>query len=217
MMRWTAQPMPPPSSDAEQPAERGEERRFHQELEKNLGAARAERLADADFARPLGHRDRHDRHHADAADHQGDRRDHDQREKGPWLIWSHSCRMASWVTMSKSFGSSSSEAVADAHDPLDIGDRVLLRDALSRQRGDLDRQDLPRVRVRPDAAHAEHALIGRVRNDDEIVLAEVESAGRRTLVEHADDLVAFGADADDLADRIGPGRREQQPDTACYR
>ena len=67
--------------DAEHAAGRRQERGLDQELPEDLAAARAERLADADLARPLGDRDHHDRHHADAADHQRDRRDDDQREE----------------------------------------------------------------------------------------------------------------------------------------
>ena len=46
--------------------------------------------------------------------------------------------------------------------------------------------------------------------DDEVVLAEVEAAGRRPLVEDADHLEPLAADADELADRVDAGRLEQQ-------
>ena len=41
---------------------------LEQELQQDLAAARAERLADADLARALLHVDEHDVHDADAAD-----------------------------------------------------------------------------------------------------------------------------------------------------
>src|SRR5688572_8818148 len=55
------------AEDAKHAADGGEEGRLRQELEQHLLPPRAERLPDADFPRPLGHRDHHDRHHADAA------------------------------------------------------------------------------------------------------------------------------------------------------
>ena len=50
----------------------GERRRqpLEQELQQDLAALRAERLAHADLARPLLHVDEHDVHDADAADGQ---------------------------------------------------------------------------------------------------------------------------------------------------
>ena len=131
----------------------------------------------------------------------------------PWLIWSHSCRNASCVMMSKSFGSSSLQPVADAHDALDVGDRVRLARRRRAARTEIWTFD-DGARGAADAnvadAQAEDALVGRVRDDDEVVLAEVEAAGGRPLVEHADDLEALGADAHHLADRVDAGRREQQ-------
>ena len=67
--------------DSEHAADGGEHGGFGQKLKEHFALARAERAADADLARALGHRDRHDRHHADAADHQRNRRDDDQREE----------------------------------------------------------------------------------------------------------------------------------------
>ena len=71
--QWTQQADAAAEDDAEHAAGGRQEGRLDQELPEDLAAARAERLADADLARPLGHRDHHDRHHADAADHQRDR------------------------------------------------------------------------------------------------------------------------------------------------
>ena len=55
---------------------------------ENRAARRAERLAHADLARALGHRDHHDRDHADAADEQADRRqrDADDEERAEQLV-----------------------------------------------------------------------------------------------------------------------------------
>ena len=92
-----------------------------QELAQDLAAARAERLADADLARALGDRDGHDRHHADAADHQRDRRDDDEREHdGLRELVEGSRMMQSAVIMSKSFSSSELQAMPAAHDLLDL-------------------------------------------------------------------------------------------------
>src|SRR5690606_27474541 len=59
--------------DPEQAAERRQHGRLDEELPEDLAAACAKGLADADLARAFGHRDHHDRHDADAADHQRDR------------------------------------------------------------------------------------------------------------------------------------------------
>ena len=67
--------------DPEHAADRRQHRRFRQELKQHFSPARAQRPAHADLARPLGHRNRHDRHHADAAHHQRNRRNHHQREE----------------------------------------------------------------------------------------------------------------------------------------
>src|SRR5690349_17957668 len=64
--------------------------------------------------------------------------------------------------------------------------------------------------IDPHRIQAEHALIRGIRNDDEVVLTEVEAAGRRPLVEHADHFEPFVADADQLAERIESAGREQQ-------
>ena len=47
---------------------------------QRISRRRARHLAHPDLARPLGHRDHHDRHDADPPDHQRDRRNHDKRE-----------------------------------------------------------------------------------------------------------------------------------------
>ena len=79
--QWTARPMAAAEDDAEDAAGRSQEDRLEQELPEDLDAPGAERLPDADLARPLGDADGHDAHDADAADHQRDRRQHDEREE----------------------------------------------------------------------------------------------------------------------------------------
>ena len=81
-IQWISEADPAAEQDPERPAEGREECRLDQELPQDLAAAGAECLANADLARPLRDRDHHDRHDADAADHQRDRRDDDQREEG---------------------------------------------------------------------------------------------------------------------------------------
>ena len=56
-------------------AERRERDGLDQELQQHLALQRADREADADLARALGHRHEHDVHDADAADEQADRGD----------------------------------------------------------------------------------------------------------------------------------------------
>ena len=53
-------------------ADQGEGDRLDQELHQDVLPAGAHRLAHADLAGALGHRDQHDVHDADAADQQGD-------------------------------------------------------------------------------------------------------------------------------------------------
>ena len=101
------------------------------------------------------------------------------------------------------------EAVPDAHHPPHIVQRFLLRDAVAGNQGELNVDDRAHA-TDAERAKAVHALIRRVGDHDEVVRVEVESACRRTLVEDADDLVALGADADELADRIDAARLEQQ-------
>src|ERR1051326_3545595 len=50
----------PADQHADETAHHGERRRFDEELPHDLAAQRAERLADADLAGSLGHRDHHD-------------------------------------------------------------------------------------------------------------------------------------------------------------
>ena len=64
-----------PRSDADQAAEDGQRDRLDQELRQDVAAARADRLADADLARPLADRHEHDVHDPDAADDERDRGD----------------------------------------------------------------------------------------------------------------------------------------------
>ena len=61
--------------DAGEAAEHAERDRLDQELPQHVAGARADRPADANLARPLGDRQQHDVHDADAADEQRHRRD----------------------------------------------------------------------------------------------------------------------------------------------
>ena len=63
---------PMPRDDADDAAEQRHGGRFDEELQQDVVAARAERLADADFAGALGDGDEHDVHDDDAADDQRD-------------------------------------------------------------------------------------------------------------------------------------------------
>ena len=90
--------------DAQQAARSGERHGLDQKLPDDVAAARAERFADADFARALGDADQHDIHHADAAHQQaerGNRDGHQADQAGDrsncWMIWSG-------VEMAKSSG-----------------------------------------------------------------------------------------------------------------
>ena len=66
--------------DADDAAGKRHGGRFDEELQQDVVTAGAERLAHADFARPLGDGDEHDVHDDDAADDErnaGDGHDHD--------------------------------------------------------------------------------------------------------------------------------------------
>src|SRR5207249_10602752 len=66
--------------DAHQPAHLGEHDRFEQELADDVVLSRADGLAHADLAGPLGHADQHDVHDADAGGEQGDGADHERAD-----------------------------------------------------------------------------------------------------------------------------------------
>ena len=66
-----------------------------EELERMSRRARADRLAQADLARPLGHRDQHDVHDPDAADEQRDGRDR-RRAEATWSGWLE--ESAAWMS-----------------------------------------------------------------------------------------------------------------------
>ena len=101
-----------------------------------------------------------------------------------WLIWSQSCRMASCVSDVEVVRLVEPQAVADAHHALDVGDRVL---AARRPRaataaiwmGTIVAASRPRPTL--IAAQAELPLVGRVRDDHEVVLPGVEPAGAGRL------------------------------------
>ena len=78
----TSRPMPLPQMIPMTPPAEVRNGGFDQELPQDFAPPRAERFADADLARAFGDRDHHDGHDADAADHQRDRADDDEREEG---------------------------------------------------------------------------------------------------------------------------------------
>ncbi len=170
----TDMPMPLPMAMPSSAADRGHEDRLEQELPQDLDAPCAERLAHADFARALGDADRHDAHDADAADHQRNRRQHDEREERrladliPDLqqrVLRHEVEVVRLVE---------AQAVPDAHDLLDLVHRLFTRHALARHRADDDGAHLAAAEVR--GAHPEVLLVRRLRDDGEVVGADVEPA-----------------------------------------
>ena len=70
-----------PSATPTSAAEQRQGHRLDQELRQDVAPAGADRHAQADLARPLGHRDQHDVHDADAADDQRDRGDRRQQQR----------------------------------------------------------------------------------------------------------------------------------------
>ena len=58
-----------------------EEHRLGEKLQQHMQPPRADRHAQADFARPLGHRHQQDVHDADAADEQRDRGDRGKQKR----------------------------------------------------------------------------------------------------------------------------------------
>ncbi len=132
--RLMANPMPAPHRMPRIAAHRRQHRGLGQELKQDFLTARAERLAHADLTRPLGDRNHHDRHHADAADHQRDRRDHDQRQEHRAAdlipqpqdgVLPADLEVVRLVEL---------ETVADAHDLFDLGDRLIARRSFDRAR-----------------------------------------------------------------------------------
>src|SRR5688500_8556503 len=63
--------------DADERADGAQRGRLDEELRHDVAPARAERLADADLPRPLGHRDEHDVHDDDRPDEQPEGGEHD--------------------------------------------------------------------------------------------------------------------------------------------
>ncbi len=96
----------------------------------------------------------------------------------------------------------------DAHHAFDVGHGRRLADAVAWQERNLNRQE----HLVAEAAHrfeAEDALISRIRNDHEVVLPQIEPAGRRPFVEDAHNLEPLGPDAHGLPDRVESPRGEQ--------
>ena len=61
----------PGNAEGDESAQQADAGGFGEKLQEDRPALGADGFADADFARPLGHRDKHDVHDADAADEQG--------------------------------------------------------------------------------------------------------------------------------------------------
>ena len=55
---------------ADNSAQRAKRHRLDQKLHEDVATLRADRFTNADLARPLGHADEHDVHHADSANQQ---------------------------------------------------------------------------------------------------------------------------------------------------
>ncbi len=117
----TSRPIALPNRMPMHAADRRQEDGFDQELPQDLAAARAERLADADLARPLGHRDHHDRHHADAADHQRDRADDDERQERRLADLIPDLEQRVLRAEIEVVRLIEAQAVADAHQRFDLG------------------------------------------------------------------------------------------------
>ena len=188
------------TDDAEHTAGGGEEDRLHQELPQHFGASCAQRLADADLTRALRHRNGHDAHDADATHHQGDRRDNHQREerRGADLIPQFQngvgCHQVEVV------GFVEAESVPIAHDLLDLTHGDLAGDPLARHGRNQDAAHFAAAHLL--RTNAELLLIGRLRDDHEVVHAEVKTSGTGAFVCDTHNLVFHNADTDGLADGI---------------
>ena len=73
---FTATHSAPPTAIPSHAARHRQEEALEEELPLDRPRRRAERLADADLARPVLDRDQHDVHHADAAERQRHEADH---------------------------------------------------------------------------------------------------------------------------------------------
>ena len=93
-------------ADADNATKQAQHDRFHEKLQQHVLAAGADRHPQADLACPLGDRDEHDVHDADAADEQrnaGNRRQ--QRGHRAWPFPSARPAISSSVRTMKSSGS----------------------------------------------------------------------------------------------------------------
>src|SRR4051812_28433063 len=196
---------PASQQDSEQAADRGEDDSFSEKLNQDLLPPCPKCLADADLTRALGHRDHHDRHHADAADHQRNGGNRDQHQKDPAAdaipdlqdgILGSDVEVVLLVEL---------ETVADPHDLFDFRQRLVSWHVLVRQ--DDDGRGVPDVESAVVRNTAVDQLVGRLRYDDKIVLI---ADHRWPLLEDADDRVFDGADAHLLADGIEADLEKQR-------
>ena len=87
-----------PAATPSRPPKTRHEHGLDQELREDVAPPRADRLADADLARALGHRHEHDVHDADPADEQRDRGDRaEQRGEDAAVLWSDASRIDALV------------------------------------------------------------------------------------------------------------------------
>ena len=186
----SAMPIAPPASDSTIASTRN--------CSSTSTVARADRQAQADLARPLGHRHQHDVHDADAADeqrHRGDARQQvGHRRRGRRQHARHLLeRPHHEVVVVAGLDAGGACAAASA---ICCGHRVERHAVLGRDRD------------AGDVLHAEQLLLhGRVGDDDGVVL--VLPHRRLPLAgEHADDLERLVLDADDRAGRIGAGAEQ---------
>ena len=70
-----------PAENAESAAANADQNRFGQELKQDIAARSPDGHSDADLAGPLGHRDQHDVHDADARYDERDRGDQNQHQR----------------------------------------------------------------------------------------------------------------------------------------
>src|SRR3954470_9045986 len=196
---------PASQQDPEQAADRGEDDSFSEKLNQNLLPSCAQCLADADLTRALGHGDHHDRHHADAADHQrnGGNRDQDQKDTTadaiPDLqdgVLGRDVEVVLLVEL---------ETVADPHDLFDFRQRLVTWHVLVRE--DDDGRGVTDVESAAVRNTTVDQLVRRLRYDDEVILI---TDYRRALLEDANDRVFDGADAHFLADGIETDLEKQR-------
>ena len=188
--------MAAPKHRADDAAEDREHDRLGEHLRHDVGPPRAERLAQADLARPLGHHHQHDVHDDDAADDERQRDDAD--EHGEDAVGGRV------VDVQDRVGREHAEVVgllrleAAARSAARSSHRPSPRRIRERSRG------LTVSDQRP--ARSEDHLELAERDDGELVLRLAEE--RSALRAHADDAEVDAFDLDDLVERIDLGAEQ---------